>query len=195
MTEVWIEYWFYLPANFYHRKPTSCSSNAANQKFIRVWGPTEGSYGSNDPKAGASFDPIRDASGNYNGESKLYMQWGDKGALAGGTSNTMFAGQEAGSNWGPAFTRDGRGRSQQVGTWVRIRMHFKLASSLTASDGEIELWVDDVKVVSLTGRDWHGSAGNWLSSGYLMGWANSSYAQTTEFFIDDFRVFGSNPGW
>jgi hypothetical protein len=192
LTEVWIEYMFFVPTNFNHRKPAGCKSNAANQKFFRIWGPDEKGYANGNPKAGASLDPIKDSSGNYSGESKLYMQWEDEGGLK---HNVAMAGQEPGSTWWPAFTFDGRNNSAKVGTWIKVQMHYKLSSSPTASNGMIELWINGVMRVSLTARDWYGSAGNYLAAGYLLGWANVSYDEDTDFFIDDFRVLTSNPGW
>ena len=177
LKEVWIEYWFYVPTNFAHRRPAGCRSNAANQKLIRVWGPSQNGYGKNNPKAGASFDPIKSRPDSY-----VYLQWGD-------ANNTIKAGQERGSVWGDAFTDAVRGR------WLRLRWHFRLASGPEASDGAVRLWVDDVLKVNLADKPFFGTNGNWFSTGYLMGWANSSYGETTDFYIDDFKIYDRDPGW
>ena len=177
LNEIWIEYWFFLPSNFAHREPAGCATSAANQKFIRVWGPSENAYSQNNPKAGASFDPI-----NGGPDSFVYVQWGD-------ADNTMLAGQDPLSRWNQAFTSATRGK------WMLLRWHFKLASGPSATDGQVQLWVDGALKVNLQGKPFYGTTGNWFSTGYLMGWANASYAQDTDFFIDDFRIYGANPGW
>lgn len=186
LTEAWIEFMLYIPTNFFHRIPSGCSSNAHNNKLLRLWGPTKSSasYNGNNPKFGASFDSISNITGN----SKVYVQWGDG-------NNTVLAGQESGSSLSPFIDDTVRG------TWVQMRFHAKLASNPTAIDGRAEMWVNGVKRKSPrleNGTDvFHatGSVANQFAGGYLMGWANSGYTDLTEFFIDDVKIYGSNPGW
>ena len=34
-----------------------------------------------------------------------------------------------------------------------------------------------------------------MTQGYLMGWSDSGFAQTTNIYLDDFRIIDQNPGW
>ena len=182
--EVWLEYYFYIPAGtegagarFYHREQTGCSSRAHNNKFLRLWD-VEGNHNHFHVKGGFSFDAV-----SGGGDSWLYGQWGDY-------NNVLLGGQDGG-NWRPAFTDALRGR------WTQIRVHAKLASSDGAADGVLQLWADGVLKIDKRGLSWHAGAGrnNFFATGYLMGWSNSGYTQTTSFFIDDFRIYQQNPGW
>lgn len=169
--ELWIEYWFFVPSNFHHRSP-------GNNKLLRLWGPDE-----LNPRAGLSFDPT-----GSNGDSWVYQQWGDY-------DNVMLGGQD-GATWRPAFN-DGSNGGQARGTWAQFRYHWKLASSDTAMDGVERLWVNGDLKIEKTGLDWHAGAGNANAfvAGYLMGWSNSGYDETTRFYLDDFKIYDTDPQW
>ena len=36
---------------------------------------------------------------------------------------------------------------------------------------------------------------DFLLNGYLMGWSNSGYSEATNIYIDDFKLYDTNPGW
>jgi hypothetical protein len=182
--EVWLEYYLYLTdgsegagARYHHRTQRNCRSRAHNNKMLRLWDEEE-NYNHFHVKGGFSFDAIPGS-----GDSWLYGQWGDY--------NNVLLGGQGGGNWRPAFTDALRGR------WTQIRVHMKLASSDGATDGMLQLWADGVLKIDKRGLAWHAGAGknNFFATGYLMGWSNSGYTQTTSFFVDDFRIFQQNPGW
>jgi len=179
--ELWLEYWFYLPANYFHRTQ---GGSPTNDKFLRLWGGNYGNenvgYSNNNPKGGASFDPLS------GGDSWLYGQWGDHDSV-------ILTGQDR-PHWSPAFA-NGQNGSMARGEWHQVRWHWKLASAEDANDGEYRLWVDGALKIEKTGKDFYGDNGNFLRWGYLMGWSNSGWATDHTFYIDDFKLFDSNPGW
>jgi hypothetical protein len=54
----------------------------------------------------------------------------------------------------------------------------------------IEMWADGAKVITNLNLPLYptGGIGNYLKNGYLMGWSNSGFTQTTYTYIDDFTV-------
>lgn len=183
-TEVWIEYDFYLPDNFYHRE----QSGPENNKFFRLW---DGSAttGDSDVLAGASFSRSRDGT---SGESRMYVQWR-------GYDDPVYTGQDRdqGSQEDPFFLiSSDNPNGIQRGSWAQIRWHIRLSSSDGVDDGVIRLYVNGQKVAYRENIDYHGAPGNsFFSYGYLMGWANSGYDEDMDFYIDNFRVQTSDPGW
>jgi hypothetical protein len=60
------------------------------------------------------------------------------------------------------------------------------------------MWVNGVLVSELANFEFWNRAGlqqTLIEAGYVMGWSNSGWDQATEFFVDDFKVYDSNPGW
>lgn len=78
------------------------------------------------------------------------------------------------------------------GEWLRIRVHLRAGEA----DGVVALWRDDTLVYSYDPAPlWTSSGVNSFRRGYLLGWANSGFTEETRFYITDFRVWGSDPGW
>lgn len=77
------------------------------------------------------------------------------------------------------------------GEWIRLRFHLK-----AGQNGLIEVWRNNEMVYSIYDYEHYFSSGNnYWRTGYLMGWSNSGYAEKTDFFIDNFKVYKENPGW
>ncbi len=194
LTEVWLEYYIYLPSGadgkgprFYHRKPvcpgeSDPNGTVSNNKFFALW---------------ASNYDVRAASGGMkvlleyqrtgvgsDGDSQMYGMWCNDTKLC---SNW---GAENG-RWDPAFTDGMRGR------WVQVRIHTRAADSKAASNGMLQLWVDGAQRINMQNLDLAPEAGGerWFRNGYLMGWANSGFNENTSMYVDDFRIFRSNPSW
>jgi hypothetical protein len=79
---------------------------------------------------------------------------------------------------------------------MQIRAHFRLAD-FGQSNGIVQMWKDGVLVLSNTVLPWYDSTNqaNYMTQGYLMGWANSGFTNTTNIYIDDFRIIDQYPGW
>ena len=70
----------------------------------------------------------------------------------------------------------------------------KLATSATANDGIVQLWLNDVLTANFTTLPLYtaqAGAKNWIRNGYIMGWSNSGFTQTTHTYIDDFVISGN----
>ena len=88
--------------------------------------------------------------------------------------------------------------SADLGRWHRIVLHAKVASSGTTNDGTLELWKNGVRFVSGTNMNaWGGDGTNYFDAAYLIGWANSGFAEETNMYVDNFVIsttpLGVNP--
>jgi len=194
LAEVWLEYYIYLPsgadgkgAKFVNRRPVCAQENdpngtGSNNKFFALWATN---YDVRAAPGGVKvlFEYQRTSVG-ADGDSQLYGMWCNDVKLC---SNW---GWEKG-RWDPAFTDAMRGR------WVQVRIHGKVADSKAASNGMLQLWVDGALRIDMQNLDLAPEAGGerWFRNGYLMGWANSGFDQTTSMYVDDFQIFRSRPAW
>ncbi len=191
MQEVWLEWYIYYPAGgeggsapYYHRwEYPVCSppDQPDNNKFLALYGPT------------------------YQAEPTLLMQtWTTTLAasvppIAPGDSRIQTAATQAGlGGAAPGYADDMTFISGAAdrGRWIQIRLHARVAD-FGQNDGVVQMWKDGVLILSNNNLPWYDSTNqaNYISQGYLLGWSNSGYAQTTNIYIDDFRIIGQNPGW
>ncbi len=194
LPEVWMEYYVYLPsgtdgkgAKFVHRRPVCAAESdpngtVSNNKFFALWGTSyDVRAGSGGVKVAAEY---RRTSKAGEGDSYLYGTW---------CTDTLLCSDwgHPGGLWDPAFTDALRGR------WVQVRIHAKVADSKAAANGMLQMWFDGALRVNMQGLDLAPNAGGdrWFRNGYLMGWANSGFDQTTALYVDDFQIFRSSPGW
>lgn len=171
ITELWIEYYLWVPANYAHRYQ---EGQAANNKFIRFWG---NSYDASN-KVGASSLIASPSYVRYEATNKA---WGGSG--------TGFL--DGGSPTEAAY-----GTAGMLDAWTQVRMRFSIVSALDADDAEFDLWFDGVKLASQSGMPQQYTDGqNYWNNGYLMGWANSGYAAETDFYIRNIKFYDTDPGW
>lgn len=80
-------------------------------------------------------------------------------------------------------------KDSTLGRWVKTNMHFKCAT-LANNDGVIQLWEDDVLIMDNTKIPLYpkDGIGNFFTEGYLMGWSNTGFDQTTHCYIADFKI-------
>jgi hypothetical protein len=72
------------------------------------------------------------------------------------------------------------------GRWVKIEVHSKAASGPGIADGVLQYYRDDTAVVDIRNVDSYQPLGqNVWKEGYLLGWANSGFSQTTYAFISN----------
>jgi len=143
-----------------------------NDKFLRLW---DDDYQNYNVKAGFSTLPSSISDGQLNTE---YL-W----RSASGAGNSV-------ANVGPWTTIV---NSATRGRWVKFRVRMKLASSATAKDGALQLWLNDALTANFTALPLYSAqtgAKNYIRNGYLMGWANSGFTYTTHTFIDDVIISG-----
>jgi len=81
--------------------------------------------------------------------------------------------------------------SSMMGQWTRMRIHVK-----SGTPGAIEIWRDNSLVYTNYDLDLTYTGGNnYFRHGYIMGWSNTGFAEVTNFYVDDFTVYTTNPGW
>ncbi|HEX9108285.1 MAG TPA: Ig-like domain-containing protein [Longimicrobiales bacterium] len=191
MQEVWLEWYIYYPAGgeggsapYYHRwEYPVCTGSAQvdNNKFVALWG------------------------GTYQKEPTLMIQtWTTTLAMsvkpsAPGDSRIQTSATTAGGGGaapGYANYMNFVSGAADRGRWIQIRLHARVAD-FGVNDGVVELWKDGVKILSNTTLPWYDSTNtaNYLAAGYLLGWSDSGFTQTTNIYIDDFKIIGQNPGW
>jgi len=153
--EVWVKYDLYIPANYSHR------GTGNNNKFLRLWGNTYGDY----EKIGLSTwtNLVAD------GYSRLSADWNSTGGGIG----------EGGQSSSNAIAAADRGK------WVTFKIYAKAPTA--SAYGTIKVWKNDVLIIDDTSQ-----VNNYMSGethayryGYILGWANSGFAQDTDFYLDN----------
>ena len=174
--EIWIRYWLRVPINF-NMNPQGPNSSNNNQKFFALWQDGYSTQGTG---------------GN--------IQW-----------NFWRQSENGGARFTFSMSRDSLGGGhhghyadfmlpEDAGRWMQVVLHAKTASGNDTLDGEARIWRrwEDEAAFTLisesTGRGFaipeSGPAG-W-QAGYIMGWANSTYVENTEFLLDDFVISTSS---
>jgi hypothetical protein len=178
ISEVAVEYMLYVPLNYQHRTVTN---GAGNNKFLMLW---------------------RDTYGSQKGTWQVGMEfWRENDSL----SRARFMSSRWDFDWvTDGFASEntpliGAAGAIKPGQWNRVRFYVKAASSRTASDGKMHMWVNGQQLLNYNAGKFHNFNANVvdasLRNGYLMGWANSGFTETTTFFIDDVKFTQGNPGW
>jgi hypothetical protein len=174
-SEVDISFYIYYPdgseglgARYVHR-----TESPANNKFIRVWkgNTSDGNQGYTDQwvKAGVSTWPTG------NGDSDI--------------------GGEIGTDTKPTGQYNARSKSGAIndsmrGKWTLMRIHMKASTATNRNDGIIEMWANGAQLFRSADLPLYPSNGSSpaFQFGYLLGWANSGFAQATRIYIDDVQI-------
>jgi hypothetical protein len=193
LTEVWFEYMLYVPSNYFHRALLNLS-DTWNNKFFTIW--RDDYQGLSDWRIRVEIEPNA-ANGQSPSSSLNRPSIGTTRARpvsttsASGGSLDVPTPQVSGV---PDFI--GPAAPIKPGQWNQIRIHLKAASALNAKNGVLEIWSNGLIAYRKTDGDFIGTAGTReLHNGYLMGWANSGFTSLTTFYIDDFKIFPTNPNW
>jgi hypothetical protein len=133
---------------------------SGNNKFFRLWG---ADYGDQE-KVGASTWDI-DSGG---GICRLNGDW----------------------NTGPGMGEHGAGNSPfiasaDLGTWMTVKIYVKAATA--TANGTLNIWKNNTLIINNTNTMNNYTAGNSHAYryGYLLGWANTGFNQTTDMYIDN----------
>lgn len=169
--DIWFQYWLKVPINYSHS-----TQSPGNRKFFALWMDDYSSKG-NGPTIAWEF--WRDSEGS----SVLAFHYSDGGYTTMGVHQqyTPFISVPA-----------DRGR------WMEVTLHVKASSSSSSNDGVIEMWrrwrneaPSQRKLIHrTTNADLAIPSGgpNGWAAGYIMGWANASYAEDTQWLLDVFTV-------
>lgn len=182
LSELAFEYMIFVPANFKHRD-VPANGAGANNKFFSLW---------------------RDNYADNTGSWQISVGWNRTSSAE---SYALFHTTRSSHNWIAPFADKpqfiGANTLMKPGQWNRIRFYVKAATyrgapSLTA-DGIMRLWINDTLFFSTTTADFNNFdpnfVGTTLRNGYLLGYANSGFDETTVFFIDAVKFYTGNPGW
>lgn len=177
VSEAWAEYDLFVPSNFANRSP---SDNAANNKFFQF---------------------------NFDGSTyqALTVEFTAQGSGKSALRRFLAASEDPATgqaNW-PADETEfpniadfiGAGCTLVPGNWHQVRLHFKSSTDGTSADGLAELFIDGVLIRSLAWPFWKISTSGQINGGYVLGYANSGYDNATEFRVDNFKAYDSDPGW
>lgn len=163
--ELWIRYSMYVPANYQHRSQSHLGESANNKGFIHLW---HGDYGSGPGvAAGFEFWPM---GGGAESVTTFHPFRPDIGHLE------PTAGRRLGIS------------ASDVGQWATITIHLR-AASVANNDGVAEVWRRPTGaaaelVYQRTDVPMYASPDT-FERGYLLGWANSGFTETTVFRVDD----------
>jgi hypothetical protein len=193
MPEIYVEWTLYWPLNYKHRKPAPPTQTVTNNKMIRMWDQTYSStlaqvhigfsLNSNCP-SGSETPP-----GTY--PSNVIIEWApEEGipAYPGGPNGTTTG------NYGTGpYTGVG-----QPGTETTYGFYAHVSSGVGVYDGVIKFWVDGVEKYNRTNLNMQKSTtnpghANVFRNGYLPGWANSGFTQTTDILLRRFRIRATPP--
>jgi hypothetical protein len=171
LTELWIEYDLHIPANFVLRNEPQ-----ANNKFLALWG------------------------ADYNVGTTALLEYEYAGSTASSVSKMLsladlYPGQLV--REGDRFRATSFLTAALGGTWQQVRVHYRHASGPGATDGVFEGWFGGA--LQFRSRTdwvfWQTGGSNYMRNGYLMGWANSGFADETDFHIRGIKFYDSDPQW
>ncbi len=149
-----------------HRRPSGCSSNASNNKWLRIWAGPYG--GGNSPYMGLSF-------------------WAD--GNGGSNASCTFKKNCSGINYHETglwhLTDADKGR------WICVEANFRANTSVSSPNGGIRLWIDgdleyDSGNQALPADP--ACSDNYFDTMYLMGWSNAGFDEESYCYIDTLQV-------
>jgi hypothetical protein len=190
VSELWLEYYLFIPANYTHRDQVD---GQTNNKFAGIFFRDRTS----DPSR-MLFDYETLPSGS--GGSSMFAQ---SVFSTGNISSQAVRVQGDAGFTGAGMI--GAGSPTVLGSWNRFRLHFKSETAAGAADGVQEMWINETKVFRASGRSfgypaaagsaWFGTFPALVDNGYLLGAANSGFTALSIFYIDDVKFYLANPGW
>lgn len=179
-SEVWIEYYLYVPPNFQLR-----DESPSNNKFFKIY-----HAGSVDMEATFEYRRTGDLTARSRQLSDGYAWKVNRDGLG-----KVGEACDGASSVSPLISPTG---PVKIGQWNRIRFHFKAASGAGIDDGAYHWWVNGDLILRRAYNFWPDSnlaADATFTGLYLLGWANTGFDEQTKFWIDDFSVFDADPGW
>ncbi len=166
--DIWVRYWIRVPENYAHP-----SGEPDNQKWLALW--TDNYLSASGVTVVFGLWP------SFSGGGNTVLEYVALGAIG----NTGYRGSV--EFFGPA----------DAGRWMQVVHRVRLSSGSGINDGVIQTyrqWEGEPGFTLLQSSAaavntlWPNSGPQGISAGYLMGWANATYPENTEFLIDNFEV-------
>ncbi len=169
--EIWISYWIRVPINYSH----GTIGSAFNQKWLAIW---MQAYESTGPEA----------------------VWGIHPDGTGGSTISICHNSGNGGCGSYQQTKPFISVPQDRDRWMQVVYQLVASTSSVSNDGAIRFWrrweneSTFTKLHELTGLNLPicGTCPNGWHAGYLMGWANATYTEDTQWMLDDFTVATSS---
>lgn len=181
MTEVWVEYMMYYPdgtegvgsAAMCHRNNPD---GPENNKFFRLWGGGHDAYGGNNSKVGMST-----RLGSQPCYGNIFFEYTTDGSSGTGSGDI----NEPRPDW-----------ENDLGRWIQVRMYYRHVSAPSADDAHFILWKDGVVQINAqnVNQDYESQHPYW-DSGYILGYDNSGFDETTFIYVDAIKFYDQDPGW
>lgn len=168
--ESWVEFRFHVPSNYKHRN----QADGEHHKFYSLW--SVGYGGSGRPKVVLEFWRTDD--------DTSYMRFIHNFAGQGGSVDVANNTKQAISASGPLFK----------GQWHRIRI-WQDTGTEGDDNAAFKVWIDDALFFDFSGIANTGNNNFYWDAGYLMGYSNGGYDEQTDFHVDDFKIYDTDPGW
>jgi hypothetical protein len=175
LREAWFEWWVLLPENWNHRREDP-HGTTDNNKFFALWADRY----------------------STTGQAQLVLEFDADAEHFGRRSKvkSVLRNEQGIRENDRAFRKAPIIVPAQVGEWTRYRVHVRLSSGPGARNGRARLWRGDTLVWDTGAFEWWERGGaNYFANGYLFGAQNSGYDRETNVYLDDFKVYGSDPGW
>jgi hypothetical protein len=174
--EIWIRYWLRVPVNF-NMNPQGPNSSNNNQKFFALW-----------------------QDGYSGGGTGATITWNFWRQSSNGGARFSFQNSRDNQSSGHFGHFENFMLPEDAGRWMQVVLYARNSSASGEPDGEVGIWrrwedeadFTEISVVPGRGFSWPTSGPVDWQGGYIMGWANSTYAETTEFLLDDFVISTSN---
>jgi hypothetical protein len=188
--EVWVSYWMRVPQNYYHRSVNG-SAGHNNKGWLYLWKDAyekwHSSWTDESTVTPTSMslhwwpsDPV--GSTRVTVVASRYRQnWGNRANMTFVKPERQIPGASAGRSF--AFL------PSEFGKWVHFTFGMKVASKEGAKDGFARIYVNGELAMAMENLDSGGKGSqNGFDRGYIMGYHNSGYDQTTTYYITDFRI-------
>ncbi len=184
LSELAFEYMIFVPANYKHRN-VPANGAGTNNKFFSLW---RDNYADNTGSWQISVGWLR--TNDYESYAAMHTTTASCNCIGPYAYPQKFIGANA---------------ALKPGQWSRVRVYVKAATyrggnnDAFTSNGVIKMWINNTLFYSASNVDFSNNnpnfVGTTLRNGYLMGFANTGFDETTVFFIDAVRFYAGNPGW
>ncbi len=198
--ELWIQYWIRVPTNFNY---VDVDGGSNNNKFINLW---MDAYSSKGTGSMIAFGMKPDT--NNPGSAIIDLSY-SPGQIGYGTGSKLSDfGERHFKNSSKDHHTPGHEKAKAFisypsdqGRWMHMIYHVRAESSLGAGNGVMESWRMWEGESTHTKLQTYENAAIKLPEnghqgfyyGYLMGHANTGFAEQTEWLIDDFKLSSERP--